>query len=127
LPIYRKLLDKKRDAATPAEIGFAVLAVVLMQAAYWLAHRLGPRLQFRRHVVFGHVLLCVGELSFLFPATLAAVAVFDETIEWQLEWWRLLILAATLFAMFCYKYQLATLGESLMKAEADAAPESKSA
>ncbi|HEY2252174.1 MAG TPA: hypothetical protein VGH74_13970, partial [Planctomycetaceae bacterium] len=91
------------------------------QTAYWLARRLETRLQLRRHVLFGHLLLCVGELSFLFPTTVAVVALFDDSIDWKLDWWRLLILAAALFAMFCYKLQLQALGETLMKAEPGAA------
>ena len=120
LPVYRKLMDGKKDEATPVEMSFVLLAVSLMQTAYWLAHRLGPRLQFGRHVLFGHLLLWIGELSFVFPTTVAVVAVFDESIEWKLDWWRLLILAVSLFAMFCYKHQLGTLGDAMIATEAGA-------
>ena len=111
LPIYRKLLHGQHDATTE-EILRLVTVIVLMQAAYWLAYGLRYRLQFRRHPFLGHTLNCFGDLSFLFPTTLAAVALFDSEIELKKDWWRMLTLAAGLFAMFCYKYQLQWLGNA---------------
>ena len=78
LPAYRNLQEGQKEDSPYVTIIF-LSAIVLMQVAYWLAFRLQPRLQFRRNVVVGHFLLCIGELCFVFPTTFAAVALFDRT------------------------------------------------
>jgi ABC-type uncharacterized transport system permease subunit len=120
LPIYRKLMVGKKDTATLGEMTAVIIAVVLMQFAYWAAHKIQPRLSIPRNVLIGHGLLCLGELSFLFPATIAAVAFFDDSIELNNDWWRVLILVCSLFAMYCYKHQLETLGHCLLGDEREA-------
>ena len=67
--------------------------VVVMQLAYWLGRGLLPRLRFRRNVLVGHVLLWIGEISFFFPNTFAAVIVFDHSGELEFVLWKLLMLA----------------------------------
>ena len=120
VPVYRRLLSPRTEGASPKEFAVVLAAVVVMQLAYWLDRRLQPRLRFRRNVPLGHVLLWIGEISFLFPNTFAAVIVFDRSEELEFVPWKLLMLAAILFATFCYKHQLATLGEAMIRAEADA-------
>ena len=68
VPIYQRLHVPGRGGATPKELAIALAAVALMQLSYWLALPLKQRLRFRRNVVLGHVLVCIGELSlFLSP------------------------------------------------------------
>lgn len=118
LPIYRKLLNHQRDQATLSELALIVGTIAVMQAAYWAAYPLQRRLTFRRWVLLGHLFVGLGDLSFLFPTTMAAVAVFDQSLNLQTEWWRLLILVVGLFAMFCYKCQLQSLGSAWTEAKA---------
>jgi len=115
LPVYRCLVHGLRDQATALQIAIVLGCVVIMQAAYWLAYRIQPGLTFRRRVVLGHVLLALAELTFLFPATLTAVALFDQSINLETEWWRLLVLVVALFAMFCMKRQLETVGSAMTR------------
>ena len=87
-----------------------------MQSAYWYAHRIQPQIQFRYRVVLGHVLLCVSEVSFFFVSALATVALFDHWRRSQFVLWKLMLLASAIFAFFCYKRQLASVGDALLEA-----------
>ena len=62
----------------------------------------------------GHLFEWLGEISYFFPHALAAVVIFDRLGELEFVPGKLLILAAILFAVFCYKRQLESLGEQLI-------------
>lgn len=119
LPIYRKLLDGKKDEATLAEVTAAIAAVIVMQVAYWSAYRIQHQQTFRRNAFLGKFFQLLAEVSFLFPATLVATVLYEENIDLKTEWWRIVILAATLFAMYCYKQQLDSIGASLAAKQAE--------
>jgi len=61
------------------------------------------------------VLLCVSEVSFFFVSALATVAMFDHWKRSQFVFWKLMLLASALFAFFCYKRQLASVGDALLE------------
>ena len=88
-----------------------------MQSAYWYARRLQPQIRFRHRVVLGHVLLCVSEVSFFFVSALATVAMFDHWRRSQFVFWKIMLLASALFAFFCYKRQLASVGDALLETQ----------
>jgi hypothetical protein len=79
------------------------------------ARRLQPQVRFRHRVVLGHVLLCVSEVSFFFVSALATVAMFDHWRRSQFVFWKLMLLVSALFAFFCYKRQLASVGDALLE------------
>lgn len=114
-PIYRKLLHGHRDQTSAEDILRIITVMVLMQAAYWLAYHLRPSLRFGRRHFLGHALVFIGDVSFIFPTTLAAVAFFDKPVDFAVDWWRMLTLAVALFSMFCYKCQLQWLGTALLE------------
>ena len=117
LPVYRRLRTATNAGATPRELAIALAAVVMMQSAHWIAFRLKSRLQFRRNVVWGHVLICIGELSLFFSAALATLIVFDRLDELVFSFGKLFVIGAILFAVTSYKYQLQSLGERYLAAE----------
>ena len=61
------------------------------------------------------MLLCVSEVSFFFVSALATVAMFDHWKRSQFVFWKLMLLASALFAFFCYKRQLASVGDALLE------------
>ena len=66
LPDYQELTAGASVRGTPRDFAVAVLGLVIMQSAYWYAHRLQPEIRFRSRVALGHVLLCVSKaVSFL--------------------------------------------------------------
>jgi len=109
---------------TPKDFVFAMFGLVVMQSAYWYAHRLQPEIRFRHRVVLGHVLLCVSEVSFFFVSALGTVAMFDHWRRSQFVFWKLTLLVSAIFAFFCYKRQLASVGDALLEAHAEDAGKS---
>lgn len=129
LPDYRELTAGAAMVGTPRDFMVAVLGLVMMQSAYWYARRLQPEVQLRHRVVLGHVLLCVSEVSFFFVSALATVAMFDHWKRSEFVLWKALLLVSAIFAFFCYKRQLASVGDALLeikpKHAAEATVESK--
>ena len=122
LPVYWRLLSGKNGSATLNDFLVAGSTTVVMQLAYWLAYPLQRGLQFRRSVFVGHVLLWFGELSYFFPHALAALILFDrfkelEELEFVPE--RMVVLIAILFAVYCFKHQLETLGDAIIGNESE--------
>jgi hypothetical protein len=121
LPDYQELTAGAIVVGTPRDFAVAVLGLVIMQSAYWYARRLQPKIQFRHRVVLGHVLLCVSEVSFFFVSALATVAVFDHWKRSQFVPWKAMLLVSAIFAFFCYKRQLASVGEALLEIKSERA------
>ena len=117
LPDYRELTAGEVVVGTPEDFALAMFGLVVMQSAYWYARRLQPEIRFRHRVVLGHVLLCVSEVSFFFVSALATVAMFDHWRRSQFVFWKLMLLASALFAFFCYKRQLASVGDALLETQ----------
>src|ERR1044071_7625805 len=119
LPDYRELTGGEVVVGTPEDFAFAVFGLVVMQSAYWYARHLQPQIRFRHRVLLGHVLLCVSEVSFFFVSALATVALFDHWRRSQFVLWKLMLLAFAIFAFFCYKRQLASVGDALLEAQSE--------
>jgi hypothetical protein len=117
LPDYRELTDGAVVVGSPKDFAVAVFGLVVMQSAYWYARRLQPQVRFRHRVLLGHVLLCVSEVSFFFVSALATVAMFDHWKRSQFVLWKLMLLVSAIFAFFCYKRQLASVGDALLEAQ----------
>jgi hypothetical protein len=117
LPDYQELTQGELVVGTPKDFAIAVFGLVVMQSAYWYARRLQPQVRFRYRVLLGHVLLCVSEVSFFFVSALATVAMFDHWKRSQFVFWKLTLLASALFAFFCYKRQLASVGDALLETQ----------
>jgi hypothetical protein len=115
LPDYQELTAGKVVVGTPRDFGVALFGLVIMQSAYWYARRLQPEIRFRPRVVLGHVLLCVSEVSFFFVSALATVAAFDHWKRSQFVLWKAMLLVSAIFAFFCYKRQLASVGDALLE------------
>ena len=121
IPIYRRLLSRGTEGASAKDFVLVTIVVIVMQVAHWGAFRLRPQLRFRRNVFLGHVLVFIGELSLFFINALAVVILFDRSAELDFVLWKVLVLVAILFAVCTYKYQLGTLGESIIEGQPDAA------
>jgi hypothetical protein len=104
---------------TPRDFALAVLGIVIMQLGYWISRDLQSQMQFGHRVILGHVLLCVAEVSIFFISALATVAVFDHWRRSQFVLWKFMFLATAIFAFFCYKRQLASLGDAMLEPHAD--------
>src|SRR5438132_5745600 len=81
LPDYRELTAGEIVVGTPKDFAIAVFGLVVMQSAYWYARRFQPQVRISRRVLFGHVLLCVSEVSFFFFSTLSKDHMFIHWIR----------------------------------------------
>jgi hypothetical protein len=121
LPDYQELTAGGEIAGTPQHFAIAVFGLVLMQSAYWYARRLQPQIRFRHRVVLGHLLLCLSEVSFFFVSALATVAAFDHWKRSHFVPWKAMFLVSAVFAFFCYKRQLASVGDALLEIKSEQA------
>ena len=113
-PTYHRLISTGTMTTSPKQFGVSLVAIGVMQAAYWPAHALKQRLQFRSNVLLGHIMICIGEFSLFFAAAVTTVVLFDHFRESPRIPWKLAVLALTLFAVSCFKYQLMSVGEKLI-------------
>jgi hypothetical protein len=67
--------------------------------------------------MLAHVLLCVSEVSFFFVSALATVAMSITGNDSEFVLWKAMLLASAIFAFFCYKRQLASVGYALLEIE----------
>ena len=114
-PLYQRLVTGATNLGSAKDYALGFTAILLMQVAYWAAYRLQPYLRFRRHVLVGHLLCCIGEVSFLFIAALGTVVLLDRWHELQFVLWKAGMLVGMIFAFYCYKSQLVWLGERMLK------------
>ena len=121
LPDYQELTAGGEIAGTPQHFAIAVFGLVLMQSAYWYARRLQPHVRFRHRVALGHFLLCLSEVSFFFVSALATVAAFDHWKRSQFVLWKAMLVVSAIFAFFCYKRQLASVGDALLEIKSEQA------
>jgi hypothetical protein len=113
LPIYQRLITRGKGGSGPRDFALASAGVAIMQLGFWLAFRIQRHLRFRRMVLIGQVFLFVGEASFVFVSALATVVFFERWSEVEFSLWRLIVFVAILFAVFCYKTQLESLGNAM--------------
>ena len=65
-PLYQRLVTGATNLGSAKDYALGFTAILIMQVGYWFAYRLQPHLRFRRNVLVGHLVCCVGEVSFLF-------------------------------------------------------------
>jgi hypothetical protein len=66
IPLFRQaLLDPGSHVPRPENLVWSLSAITLMQAAYWIRHRLRPRLPQFRNAFVGHIVLFVARMSFV--------------------------------------------------------------
>jgi hypothetical protein len=120
LPIYQRLIAGGKGRSGTKDFALAFAGVAIMQVGFWVAFHIQPRLRFRRIVLLGQVLLFVGEISFFFVSALATVVFFERWRDVEFSLWRLIAFAAILFAVFCYKTQLESLGHAMREPQSPA-------
>ena len=116
VPIYRRLQSPGGNGATIAEFAVVIAVIVVMQLAHWPALRLKQRLRFRRNPLLGHILVWIGEISLFFTAAISTLIVFDRLTEQGVNIWKALVLAALIFTVGSYKYQILSLGVEMIEA-----------
>ena len=113
-PLYQRLVTGASNLGSARDYALGFTAILIMQAGYWVAYHLQPHLRFRRNVLVGHFLCCIGEVSFLFIAALGTVVLLDRWHQLQFVLWKAAMLVGMIFAFYCYERQLVGLGERML-------------
>jgi len=78
VPVYRRVIaGQVYDTQAPMSVAIWIgTGVCLIQAGYWVDHKLGSDLALGRKIVTGYVVLFLGRLNFIFISGLFSVVVF---------------------------------------------------
>ncbi len=128
VPIYRKLLAKvPRPAADDRSLAVAVLAVILIQAAFWMRRRACPLPTVRQRALAGHLVLFCSRLAFVFATSLFSTIFFARFAELDASALRIAVLLGVLYSMFCFTSELELIGRAMQDGHAleSAAPASQ--
>lgn len=113
-PVYRRIVAGfPGPSAGPRAIILAILAVVLIQGAYWLRTAIIPSLMLPPNKFLTHIVLFLGRLSFIFGAALFTAVMYYRFPELEKSMPRLAVLIAVLFSVFCYSLELEWLALEL--------------
>lgn len=117
VPLFRQvLLDPGGHVARPERLIWSLSAIVLMQAGYWIRHRVSPPLPQLRNALVGHIILFVGRMSFVLASSIFGFVFIMRNPEFQLPTFPYVVLIMGLFALFCYTQELERLGRGLIGA-----------
>jgi hypothetical protein len=93
---------------------WSLSAITLMQAAYWIRHRLRPPLPHLRNAFFGYIALFVARMSFVLATSVFGFVFIVRKPELHVPTSRYDVLVIGLFALFCYTQELEQLGKALI-------------
>ena len=122
LPLYR--YGVANPAAHEARVEVLIwgsAAVILMQAGFWIRHRLQPPLPRFQNALVGYVILFLGRMSFLLPTAIFGFVFIVQRPEFDLPISRYLLIVAGLFACFCYTQEVERLAKNLIEPAQNAA------
>jgi hypothetical protein len=114
VPIYRQMTgDFSRHEPNPGVLWWAVVAVILIQFAYWLRVRLQPPLPQKGHIFVGHVASFIARLSFILASSTFSAVFLVRFEQLSLPPQRIVMLLVILFSLFCYTLELERLAKAL--------------
>ena len=118
VPHYQQVLaDPGGHEARPETLIWSLSAVALMQAGYWIRHRLRPPLPQVRNAFVAYIILFVARMSFVLATSIFGFVFITRKPEFQIPIFRYVVTIAGLFALFCYTQELEKLGKSLLGKE----------
>src|SRR5213080_4754263 len=117
VPIYRRLLMGVTNKQAGANVFLWVsIAVTVIQVSYWIRLQCFPPPRFKRRLILGHAIQFLGRLSFVFIGGLFGVVFFTRFQQLEFSVWKVSLLLAVLFSMFCYALELERLGKAFWEA-----------
>jgi hypothetical protein len=120
VPIYRRLFMGVTNEQAGASVFFwASIGVTVIQVSYWIRLRCFPPPRFSRQLVLGHAIQFLGRLSFVFIGGMFGVVFFTRFQQLEFSIWKVSVLLAVLFSMFCYALDLDRLGKAFSEALAE--------
>ena len=113
IPLFRQaILDPGSHVPRPENLVWSLSAITLMQAAFWIQHRLRPPLPQLRNAVVGYIVLFVARMSFVLATSVFGFVFIVRRPELFVPTSRYFVLIIGLFALFCYTQELEHLGRA---------------
>src|SRR5213075_901753 len=120
VPIYRRLLMGVTNEQAGANVFlWASIGVTVIQVSYWIRLQCFPPPRFKRRLILGHAIQFLGRLSFVFIGGMFGVVFFTRFHELEFSAWKVSVLLAVLFSMFCYTLELERLGKAFWEAQTE--------
>jgi hypothetical protein len=117
IPIYRALVHVEQ-VATRTDGRIMLVAAGAIQLSYWYCLRHAPPFAIVRNVFFGHVILFVSRLVFVFGSSLFALVAYRYSDVLDFSPRRIFIFVAVLFSLFCISRHLEGIGNQMVKSDA---------
>jgi len=116
VPRFRQvLLDPAGHVARLENLVWSLSAITLMQAGYWIRHRLRlPLPQLFRNALVGYIVLFVARMSFVLATAVFGFVFIVRRPEFQIPASRYFAVIIGLFALFCYTQELEHLGRAMI-------------
>jgi hypothetical protein len=116
VPLFRQvLLDPAGHVARPENLVWSLSAITLMQAGYWIRHRLHlPLPQLFCNALVGYIVLFGARMSFVLATSVFGFVFIVRRPEFQIPTSRYFAVIIGLFALFCYTQELEQLGRALI-------------
>jgi hypothetical protein len=113
LPLYRQLRQGS-DILDVDEVRLwaGVAAIGIVQCGYWISRRFSHVPPVGYNPLLGHLIMFVGRLSFVFGSAMFSLAFFIRAPEVGFPFWRLALLLAVTFSLFCYSLETDRLGRA---------------
>jgi hypothetical protein len=116
VPLFRQaLLDPGSHLPRPENLVWSLLAITLMQAGYWIRHRLRPRLPQFHNALVGYIVLFIARMSFVLATSIFGFVFIVRRPELYVPTSRYFVLVIGLFALFCYIQELEQLGRAFIR------------
>ena len=113
VPVYREILaDPAAHEAQPEHLVWAVSSIVLMQAGYWISHRINPPLPQYTNALIGNVILFLARMSFVFATSVFGFMFITQKPGFYIPPFRYIVTLVGLFSLYCYVQELERLGRA---------------
>ena len=115
VPLFRQaLLDPGSHLPRPENLVWSWSAITLMQAGFWIRHRLRSRLPQLHNALVGYIVLFIARMSFVLATSVFGFVFIVRRPELYVPTSRYFVLVIGLFALFCYIQELEQLGRALI-------------
>jgi hypothetical protein len=116
LPLYRYgVANPAAHEARVEVLIWGTTAVALMQAGFWIRHRLRPPLPHFRNALLGYVIMFFGRMSFLVATAIFVFVFIVQRPDFQIPVSRYLLTLAGLFSCFCYTQEVGLLTKTMVE------------
>lgn len=111
LPLYRELVGDPSAYPHRGETrAWALTAIVLIQAGYWLRYWLRPALPRIFNALLGHLVQFVARLAFTLATAIFSFVFITQKLGSQMPVARHVLTLTVLFSLFLYMQELQRLG-----------------